>query len=123
MDLAQSMVNTGWMAAVLLLVQASFGLFRLNRRILRGFHIAVGLVLLPVAFVHAWISMRATPAKFTHAVGLRLATAALLLLGVQLLFGMTLIRPPENSRSLRRLHLAVGLVIVSLASVHVLLSR
>jgi hypothetical protein len=120
MDLAAS---TAWMATVMLLAQAPFGLFRVNRRILRGLHIAVGLVLLPVAFVHAWISMRAVPARFANAVGLRLAATALLLLGAQLLLGITLIRPSKRSRSLGRLHLVVGLVIVSLAGVHVLFSR
>jgi hypothetical protein len=81
------------------------------------------MVLLPVAFVHAWTSMRAVPARFANAVGLRLATTALLLLGAQLLLGTTLMRATKLSKSLRRLHLVVGVVIVSLAGVHVLLSR
>jgi hypothetical protein len=120
MDLVAS---TGWMTVAMLLIQASFGLVRVNRRILRGFHIALGMVLLPVTLAHAWISMRAVPAKFAGAVGLRLATSALLLLGGQLLLGTTLIRPSAGSGSLRKLHLVVGLVIVSLASVHVLLTK
>ena len=111
------------MAVAMLAAQASFGLFRMNRRILRGPHIALGIVLLPVTFVHAWISMRAVPARFAHAAGLRLATTALLLLGVQLLLGIILICPSASSRSLRKLHFAVGLVVVSLASVHVLLTK
>ena len=120
MDLATS---TAWTATGMLFVQASFGLFSMNRRIVRGLHIAVGVVLLPVAFVHAWISMRAVPARFASAVALKLATSALLLLGAQLLLGIALIRPTKRSRSLRKLHLMLGFVIVSLAGVHVLLSR
>jgi hypothetical protein len=123
MNLDPVAVGTAWMALVILAIQASFGLLRTNRRILRRSHIVLGVVLAPVTLVHAWISMRAVPARFTHAVGLRLATTALLLLGVQLMLGVILIRPPQSSRSFRRLHLAMGLVIVSLASAHVLLSR
>jgi hypothetical protein len=48
---------------------------------------------------------------------------AFVLQGVQPLFGVTWIRLSEHSRSLRRVHLAVGLGIVSLAGVHVLLTR
>ncbi len=111
------------MAAAMLLVQASFGVFRVNRHVLRRLHIVLGIVLLPVTFIHAWISMRAVPMKFAHAAGLKLATIALLLLGIQLLLGTTLIRSSASSRSLRRIHLVVGFAIVSLASVHVLLTR
>ena len=107
----------------MLLAQASFGLFRVNRRVLRGSHIVLGIILIPVIFVHARLAMKMVPMQFANAVGLRLATTALLLLGVQPLLGVTLIRPSEHSRSLRRIHLAVGLGIVSLAGVHVLLTR
>ncbi len=111
------------MAAAMLCVQVSFGLSRMNRRGLRGLHILLGVILLPVTLVHAWVAMKAVPARFAGAIGLRLATTALLLLGVQLLLGMTLIRPSKGWRSLRRLHLVVGVVIVSLVGVHVLLTR
>ena len=123
MDLATGAANTAWIAAAMLLVQMSLGLCGVNRRVLRRSHIALGVVVLPVTFVHAWLSMKAVPIRFAHAIGLRLATTALLLLGVQLLLGAILIRPSKSSQSLRRVHLAVGFVIVSLASVHVLLTR
>lgn len=122
MDLAASAANTAWMAAAMLLVQMSLGLCGVNRRVLRRSDIALGVVILPVTFVHAWLAMRAVPMKFASAIGLRVATAALLLLGVQLLRGAILIRPSESSRSLRRLHLVAGFAIVSLAGVHVLLT-
>ena len=122
MDLAASAANTAWMAAAMLLVQMSLGLWRVNRRVLRRAHIALGVVVLPVAFVHAWLSMKAVPTKFAHALGLKLATAALLLLGVQLVLGAILNRPSKSSQPLRRVHLAVGFAIVSLAGVHVLLT-
>ena len=122
MDLATGAANTAWMVAAMLVVQMSLGLCRVNRRILRRSHIALGVVVLPVTFVHAWLSMKAVPMKFAHAIGLRLATMALLLVGVQLLLGAILIRPSRSSQSLRRLHLVVGFAIVSLAGVHVLLT-
>ena len=122
MDLATGAANTAWMVAAMLVVQMSLGLCRVNRRVLRRSHIALGVVVLPVAFVHAWLSMKAVPIKFAHAIGLRLATIALLLVGVQLLLGAILIRPSKSSQSLRRLHLVVGFAIVSLAGVHVLLT-
>jgi hypothetical protein len=122
MDLAAGAANTAWMAAAMLLVQMSLGLCRANRRVLRRSHIALGVVVLPVTFVHAWLSMKAVPIKFAHAIGLRLATTALLLLGVQLLLGANLIRPSKSSPSLIRVHLAVGFAILSLAGVHVLLT-
>ena len=56
--------------------------------------------------------------KSSNMAGLWLATAALLLLGVQTLLGTALIRPSESPGSLKRVHLAVGLVIIVLASVH-----
>lgn len=107
----------------MLLVQMSLGLSRVNRRVLRRLHIALGVVVLPVTFAHAWLSMKAVPIKVAHAIGLRLATVALLLLGVQLLIGAILIRPSQGSQWLRRVHLVVGLAIVSLAGVHVMLTR
>jgi len=122
MDLATGAANTAWMVAAMLVVQMSLGLCRVNRRVLRRSHIALGVVVLPVTFVHAWLSMKAVPMKFAHAIGLRLATIALLLVGVQLLLGAILIRPSKSSQSLRRLHLVVGFAIVSLAGVHVLLT-
>lgn len=123
MDLVSSAASTPRIAAVLLLAQASFGLFSVNRRVLRGSHIVLGIILIPVIFAHAWLAMKMVPIQFANAVGLRLASTALLLLGVQLLLGVILIRPSEHSRSLRRVHLVVGLGIVSLAGVHVLLTR
>jgi hypothetical protein len=122
MDLTASAANTAWMAAVMLLVQMSLGLWRVNRRVLRRSHIALGIVVLPVTFVHARLSIKAVPIWFAHAIGLRLATTALLLLGVQLLLGAILIRPSKSSQPLRRVHLAVGFAIVPLAGVHVLLT-
>jgi hypothetical protein len=122
MDLAPSAV-TAWLAATMLLAQASLGMFKANRRVLREWHIVLGVILLPVTFAHAWLAMKMVPMKFASAVGLRLATAALLLLGVQLLLGTALVRPSGSSRSVRKVHLAVGLGVVSLAGMHVLLTR
>jgi hypothetical protein len=119
MDLAPS---AAWIATSMLLAQVPLGLFRV-RGFLRGSHIILGAILLPVTFVHARLSMKTVFMKSANLVGLWLATAALLLLGVRLLLGTTLIRPFQSSSSLTRVHLAVGLGILSLASVHTLLIR
>lgn len=122
MDPVSSTAGTAWMVAAMLLVQMSLGLCGAKRRVLRRSHIALGVVVLPAAFAHAWLSMKAVPVRFAHAIGLRLATTAFLLLGVQLVLGVILIRPSKSSESLRRVHLAVGLAVVSLAGLHVLLT-
>jgi hypothetical protein len=114
---------TAWVAAAMLLSQASIGVFGVRLRILREPHIVLGLILPLLTFVHAWLSMKSVSMKFANTTGLWLATAALLLLGVQVLLGTALIRPSESSGSLKRVHLAVGLGILALASVHVLLIR
>jgi len=107
----------------MLLTQASIGLFGVGRRIRRELHIALGLILVPLTFAHAWLSMKSVSMKSANMAGLWLATVALLLLGVQVLLGTALIRPTGRSGSLGKIHLAVGVGILSLASVHVLLIR
>jgi hypothetical protein len=72
-------------------------------------------------FAHAWLSTKSVSVKSANLPELWLATAALLLLGVQVLLGTALIRPSESSGSLKRVHLALGLGILALASGHVLL--
>jgi hypothetical protein len=114
---------TAWVAAGILLSQASIGIFGVRRRILRESHIVLGLILPPLTFAHAWLSMKSVSMKSANMAGLWFATAALLLLGVQVLLGTALIRPAESSGSLRRVHLAVGLSILALAGGHVLLIR
>ena len=113
---------TAWMVAAMLVAQALLGLLRVGRRILRRLHIVLGILLIPVTFFHAWMSMKTVSMKSANTTGLWLATAALLLLGVQLSLGTALIRP-SGSRSLTRLHLTVGVAIVSLAGAHVLLIK
>jgi hypothetical protein len=105
------------------LPQASIGIFGVRRRLLRKPHIALGLILPPLTFAHSWLSMKSVSMKSSNMTGLWLATAALLLLGVQVLLGIARIRPCESSGSLKRVHLAVGLGTLALASGHVLLSR
>ena len=111
------------MTAAMVLAQASIGLFGVSRRILRESHIVLGLILPLLTFAHAWLSMKSVSMKSANMAGLWLATVALLLLGVQVLLGTALIGPSEKSGSLKRVHLAVGLSILALASVHVLLIR
>ena len=112
---------TAWMTAAMLLSQAPIGIFGVRRRILREPHIVLGLILPLLTCAHAWLSMKSVSMKSANRAGLWFATAALLLLGVQALLGTALIRPSESPGSLKRVHLAVGLGILALASVHVLL--
>ena len=105
----------------MLLSQASIGIFGVGRSIFRKAHIVFGLILPLLAFSHAWLSMKSVSMKPANMAGLWLATSALLLLGIQTLLGTALIRASESPGSLKRVHLAVGLGILALASVHVLL--
>jgi hypothetical protein len=114
---------TEWIMAAMLLSQASIGIIGVGRRILRQSHVVLGLILPPLTFAHAWLSMKGVSVKSADMAGLWLATAALMLLGVQVLLGTALTRPSERSGSLKSFHLAVGLSILALASVHVLLVR
>lgn len=107
----------------MLLSQASIGIFGAGRSIFRKAHIVLGLILPLLTFSHAWLSMKSVSMKPANMSVLWLATAALLLLGVQALLGTALIRPSESRGSLKRVHLAVGLGILALASVHMLLIR
>ena len=107
----------------MLVSQASIGIFGERRRILREPHVVLGLILPLLTFAHAWLSMKSVSMKYANMAGLWLATVAFLLLGVQVLLGTALIGPSESSGSLKRVHLAAGLGILALASVHVLLIR
>jgi len=107
----------------MLLSQAAIGIFGVGRRILRKPHIVLGLILPLLTFAHASLSMTSVSMKSPNIAGLWLATAALLLLGVQVPLGTALIRPYESSGSLKKVHLAVGFGILALASAHVLLIR
>jgi hypothetical protein len=118
-----SIAITAWVAAAMLLSQGSIGIFGVRRRILREPHILFGLILPPLTFAHAWLSMKSVSMKSANMAGLWLATAALLLLGVQVLLGTALIHPSERSGSLKKVPLAVGLGILAVARVHVSLIR
>lgn len=107
----------------MLLSQASIGIFGASGSIFRKTHIVLGLILPLLTFGHAWLSMKSVSMKSADMAGLWFAPAALLLLGVQALLGIALIRPSESPRSPKRVHLAVGLGILALASVRVLLIR
>ena len=107
----------------MLLSQASIGIFGASGSIFRKTHIVLGLILPLLTFGHAWLSMKSVSMKSADMAGLWFAPAALLLLGVQALLGIALIRPSESPRSPKRVHLAVGLGMLALASVRVLLIR
>lgn len=106
----------------MLLAQASFGLLRNGHRTLRPVHIALGFLLLPLILAHAWLSMNAQTMRTANAIGIWLATAALLMLALQLFLGTELIRS-ASSRSSRKIHLAIGLAVLSLVGIHLWLIK
>jgi hypothetical protein len=113
---------TAWIAAAMLLAQASLELFAVSRHTLRESHIVLGRILLPLTFAHAGLSMKSVSMKSDNMAELWLAPAALLL-GCS---GAAWDRADpsiQSTGSFRRVHLAVGLGILSLASGHALLIR
>jgi heme A synthase len=127
--------RAAWITALLLGAQASLGLIRVRvlsradnsiRRarawVLTG-HAVIGLALPLLALAHGWFSMKLPGIRGTRASGLWIATAALLLLGVQAVTGMTMLRLKEPQRIAdRRLHLAMAVLLVALAGAHVFLN-
>jgi hypothetical protein len=126
--------RTAWAAAALLLVQMLLGLslrrgMNSNRADSRDgvrlfIHAGLGLVLLPVTFVHAWWSMSSGSIRSANVAGLWIATAAIALLAIQLVLGATLIRRSDRKKQLaRRTHFVLAIVLLCLAGVHVVLNR
>jgi len=127
--------RTAWVVALLLVMQASLGVFRVRalpatsvsafpaRAWLLTAHAIVGFVLLPLTLMHAWNSMRLPGMSRTSVPGLWMATGALLLLVAQAASGASLLRLNEPQRNgTRRLHLAMAAVLVMLAGIHVVLN-
>jgi hypothetical protein len=85
---------TAWIAAAMLLAQASLELFAVSRHTLRESHIVLGRILLPLTFAHAGLSMKSVSMKSDNMAGLWLA-AARYCWGVPELLGIALIRPSE----------------------------
>jgi len=135
MDAAGITSRTAWVVVLLLVMQASLGLFRVRalpatsasafraRAWLLTAHAIVGFVLLPLTLMHARNSMRLPGMSRTSVPGLWMATGALLLLVAQAASGASLLRlnEPQRNRT-RRLHLAMAAVLVMLAGIHVVLN-
>ena len=129
---------TAWSGTVVLTAQVSVGrtIVRRSRRaegctgvcsrslgFVLGSHVFLGIALLPMSFAHMWFSMKMPSIRTANAVGLWIASAALLLLGVQILLGNTLIQESATRRSsLRKTHFALGIAVVSLVGLHVVLN-
>lgn len=126
--------SAAWITALLLGGQALLGLIHVRALPARGHsirgmrwllagHAVIGLVLPPLTFVHAWSSMKLPGIRGTSAVGLWIATIALLLLVIQGSIGLSLLRSSKPQRiNLRRQHFAMGVILVVLAGMHVLLN-
>jgi hypothetical protein len=98
------------------------GIARLASTPLRA-HVWVGYLILLLAVVHGWVPMRPDIAGQANRQGLYLATAALLVLFVQLPIGLVLRRPGGRFRlALRRCHFWAMAVLVAATLGHVALS-
>jgi thiosulfate reductase cytochrome b subunit len=85
-------------------------------------HYLVGYAILFLILFHMTVSMTAGIAPGTNLVGIDVATAALLLVVIQVALGLTLRGARQNRRGLTRLHFAVMLGIVAFVLVHVFLN-
>ena len=119
---------TGWLMMVLLIALIAYP-FLLRAGFLgpvqpflvrMRLHYWMGYILGGAVLVHLWFSMSSGAALVVNAVGLYLATIAMILIGVQLWFGRNLSRPRFAQRGqIRRWHfwVMVGLVVFLLAHV------
>ena len=128
--------QTAWITAAVLGAQALIGRFGVRAmprsansvrstrpRMLAG-HMVIGIALAPLAFAHAWFSMKTPHVRETSAAGLWVATFALLLVIAQALIGMSMLRLGESQGTgFRRLHLAMAIMLITLAGVHMALNR
>ena len=125
--------QTAWITAAVLGAQALIGRFgvramprsanSVRSRMLAG-HMVIGIALAPLAFAHAWFSMKTPHVRETSAAGLWVATFALLLVIAQALIGMSMLRLGESQGTgFRRLHLAMAIMLITLAGVHMALNR
>jgi hypothetical protein len=135
MGTAEIAHRMAWITALLLGAQASLGLTRVRALppadssircagawVLAG-HTAIGLVLPPMALAHGWFSMKLPGIRGASASGLWIATAALLLLAVQVVTGLTMLRLREPERiAIRRAHFAMAVLLAALAGAHVFLN-
>ena len=133
MDVALLTSRTAWSTALLLAAQTALGIVRVQgvspesslgiRARVLPFHIIFGIALPTLAFTHAWFSMRAPHAGQTNVAGLWIATIALLLLACQAVIGLSLLRARGSQAiGLRRLHLAMAVIGIAFAGLHLFLN-
>ena len=89
-----------------------------------GGHAVIGFALPLLAFIHAWLSMSLPGSRSASSSGLWIATFAPFLLALQATIGLSLLRPNEQQQcGIRRLHRALAIFLIILASAHVFLNR
>jgi len=121
---------SGWLMMVLLIALIAYP-FLLRAGLLgpvqpflarMGLHYWMGYTLGGAALVHLWFSMSGGAALVVNAVGLYLATIAMLLIGAQLWLGRKLSRPQfAQRRQVRRWHFWVMVGLVAFILAHVVL--
>jgi cytochrome b561 len=126
---------TGWLAAIVLCVGAALPF--VLRRTSGGdktfaerlrLHYWLGFSIPAITFLHAWIPMSAGMARGVNATGLWLATVALLLMLIQIAWGVALRTAARAGRTAgrnaaRKTHFWMMTVIAALSAVHVILDR
>jgi hypothetical protein len=86
-------------------------------------HAIIGFALPLLAFIHGWQSMSLPGSRSARISGLWIATLALFLLALQAMIGLSLGRPNEQQQGgIRRLHRALAMFLIVLASAHVFLN-
>jgi hypothetical protein len=86
-------------------------------------HYWIGYLLLPMAFVHAWIPMRAGQSRGANVLGLWIATASFLLLFLQAVLGLVLKGTTvHNCKRARRIHYWTMMGIVLTVAAHIWLN-
>jgi hypothetical protein len=120
---------TGWLAVTLLvagvLIPSGARLLarREPRRPMWRWHYRLGWAAAAVAAVHTVVSITRGAVPLPAEVGLWVASAAAVLVGVEVVLGRTLLAPRVVSRTrLRRDHLVLTPVIGTLVAVHVILN-
>ncbi len=86
-------------------------------------HYWLGYAIAGLGLAHAWVPMAAGSALRANQAGLYLATAALLLIGVQVALGLMLREPVvRRRRTVRRWHFLTMVSLVALALGHIALN-
>jgi hypothetical protein len=113
-----------WASALALTAGIAWPYVLGRRRDVMKTHFWIGYLLAPAAFAHGWYAMKTGEARGASAIGLTLASVALLPLILQVFVGRSLDRQAaERRKTVRRWHFVVMLAIGALVGAHLALVR